>query len=161
MGTKTNARLLARPRTNDKNPALSRAFRDGASGTRTRDLLIANQALSQLSYSPGRGEFTAPLRVLAIRTSPLLKPSRVAIGELMDSARGPLLGLVEPAELERLDLARGHPGEGVESLGDPVDVGDQGAPLPGAVMAEPERDPVFVSANSAPGSNFSNPGPIT
>ena len=42
-----------------RNPRLSGAFEDGASGTRTRDLLIANQALSQLSYSPETGEFTA------------------------------------------------------------------------------------------------------
>jgi hypothetical protein len=36
-----------------KNPRL-RGFYDGASETRTRDLLGAIQALSQLSYSPGR-----------------------------------------------------------------------------------------------------------
>ena len=34
------------------NPLLSRAFRDGARRARTADLLIANQALFQLSYSP-------------------------------------------------------------------------------------------------------------
>ena len=34
--------------------------RDGASRARTGDLLIANQALSQLSYSPGRGQMLAP-----------------------------------------------------------------------------------------------------
>jgi hypothetical protein len=39
-----------------RTPGLSGTFSDGASGTRTRDLLIANQALSQLSYSPGTGE---------------------------------------------------------------------------------------------------------
>ena len=34
------------------NLPLSRAFRDGARRARTADLLIANQALYQLSYSP-------------------------------------------------------------------------------------------------------------
>ena len=43
----------------ERNRAISGGFSDGASGTRTRDLLIANQALSQLSYSPEAGEFTA------------------------------------------------------------------------------------------------------
>ena len=42
-----------------EKPRVSRAFRDGASRARTDDLLIANQALSQLSYSPRSSEFNA------------------------------------------------------------------------------------------------------
>jgi hypothetical protein len=37
-----------------QNPWLTRGFASGASRTRTGDLLGAIQALSQLSYSPGR-----------------------------------------------------------------------------------------------------------
>ena len=55
MGTKAvfrgdRAGPVGAPKRN--NPALSRAFFDGASRDRTGDLLIANQALSHLSYSP-------------------------------------------------------------------------------------------------------------
>ena len=45
-----------------KNPPIWRAFLDGASRTRTGDLLGAIQALSQLSYSPGRRHNAARLR---------------------------------------------------------------------------------------------------
>jgi hypothetical protein len=38
----------------NENPRASRGFEDGASRTRTGDLLGAIQALSQLSYSPVR-----------------------------------------------------------------------------------------------------------
>jgi hypothetical protein len=40
----------------EKKGPVSRAFESGASRTRTGDLLGAIQALSQLSYSPERGE---------------------------------------------------------------------------------------------------------
>jgi hypothetical protein len=42
-----------------KKPAVSSGFLDGASRTRTGDLLGAIQALSQLSYSPAREDSVA------------------------------------------------------------------------------------------------------
>jgi hypothetical protein len=47
---------------NEKTPQIWRAFSDGASRTRTGDLLGAIQALSQLSYSPERRHNAARLR---------------------------------------------------------------------------------------------------
>jgi hypothetical protein len=35
-----------------EKPRKDKAFRNGANGIRTRDLLLAKQALSQLSYGP-------------------------------------------------------------------------------------------------------------
>ena len=55
---------------NDEKSPNSAAVRgtraDGASGTRTRDLLGAIQALSQLSYSPSDGSRTVSCRPRAI-----------------------------------------------------------------------------------------------
>ena len=45
-----------RPRASSAKPLFSSGFLYGASRTRTGDLLGAIQALSQLSYSPGRPE---------------------------------------------------------------------------------------------------------
>ena len=51
-------------RTFGKLPAFIPCFTGGAEGTRTPDLLIANEVLSHLSYSPvGRGTLLAPKRM--------------------------------------------------------------------------------------------------
>ena len=42
------------PREGEKMPILSGFWRGGAEGGRTPDLLIANEALSQLSYGPAK-----------------------------------------------------------------------------------------------------------
>jgi hypothetical protein len=42
-----------------KTPGLAGVFFDGARRARTADLLIANQALSQLSYSPSKADCSA------------------------------------------------------------------------------------------------------
>src|SRR5206468_6943364 len=48
----TRARLTANTVSLDTKGLLRQAFRHGADGARTRDLLAASQTLSQLSYGP-------------------------------------------------------------------------------------------------------------
>jgi hypothetical protein len=45
----------------DKKALISRKIGSGANGIRTRDLLRAKQALSQLSYGPFRPSLTAAI----------------------------------------------------------------------------------------------------
>jgi hypothetical protein len=52
LGTGTFGQISSHAMRLTRNPTACRAFRDGASRTRTGDLLGAIQALSQLSYSP-------------------------------------------------------------------------------------------------------------
>ena len=52
-----------------KIPCILHRFRDGASGTRTRHLLLAKQALSQLSYGPWTAQYTLVERGFGARAA--------------------------------------------------------------------------------------------
>ena len=74
-----------------EKPRKREAFRDGANGIRTRDLLRAKQALSQLSYGP---DLLASLEArpqagcgslveVEVLGRTLLKPQAVVIGRVL------------------------------------------------------------------------------
>ena len=50
----------------------------GAEGDRTPDLVIANDALSQLSYGPDEGAFMGAARLLSSATSGAKRPALAA-----------------------------------------------------------------------------------
>ena len=66
---------MIRSATQGKKPALTRAFSGGGERIRTADFYVANVALCQLSYTPGKGVMVpgpakrAPARQLAERRS--------------------------------------------------------------------------------------------
>ena len=96
-----------------EKPRKREAFRDGANGIRTRDLLRAKQALSQLSYGPdlvasleaGRGAGRGSLVEVEVLRRALLEPQAVVVGRVLQELRR-LLEHVVALDLLELVLGR-------------------------------------------------------
>ena len=74
-----------------EKPRKREAFASGANGIRTRDLLLAKQALSQLSYGPvlrasleaGRGAGRGSFVEVEVLRRTLLEPQAVVVGRVL------------------------------------------------------------------------------
>src|SRR5262245_34651019 len=67
------------------------------------------------------------------------------------SSRYPRFGLVEVIHLVDAELTRHRPGEHTHRVGDPVDAGDEGEPLPGRAVRELDTEPGLHVLDPGPG----------
>ena len=99
----------------DQNCLISGRFVSGANGIRTRDLLRAKQALSQLSYGPdlvasleaGRSAGHGSLVEVEVLRRTLLEPQAVVIGRVLQELRR-LLEDVLALDLRELQVVLGR-----------------------------------------------------